>query len=58
MVVNIISVAAAMAAVAAQPRNRQIVGNLMSPTIFVFDAAIMTAIMIGTEMTALMTADQ
>ena len=53
IVANIPSVAAAMAAVASQPRERQTAGSAMSPTTLRCDAATMTmtGTMIGTEMT-------
>jgi len=47
-----------MAAVASHPSTRQTVGSFRSPTIFECDAAIITATMMGTEITALTTADQ
>jgi hypothetical protein len=55
---NIASVAAAIAAVAIHPSTFQRVGRMNSPTTRGVDEASMTAIMIGTEITALITADQ
>ncbi len=55
---NMASVAAAMAAVASQPSHFQRRGSANSPIRRRLDAARMTATMMGTEMTALITADQ
>ena len=51
-------VAIAMAAVASQPRVRHFPGKTKSPMIFGRVAASITATMMGTEITALMTAAQ
>src|SRR5678815_3888763 len=55
---NIVTVATPIAAVASQPSALQRRGRVRSPTIFGCEAATMTATMMGTETTALMTADQ
>ena len=57
MVQNIATVAAAIASVASQPRPFQTAGRTNACISCRRDAAIITATMIGTEMTALMTAD-
>ena len=55
---NIATVAAVIAAVAAQPSTFQRVASASGPMIFGLDAAIITATMIGTGITALTTAAQ
>ena len=58
MVQNIARVAVAMASVANQPRSFHGVGRTRSFMSSGLEAATMTTIMIGTEITALITADQ
>ena len=58
MVQNIAAVAIAMDNVADQPRSFHVVGRTRSFMSLGLEEATMTAIMIGTEITALITADQ